>query len=164
VKNNAFWMLVLSVLAVILAHSSAGSYDLMYSERASVFVDLLMIMLFVSWVAWSSSHIKSKSKMAFFLLPCYLILMWLLWLMIWVPVDRLMVSCCSALASYSAFTYRFIAMYALSAGIMALALPGIWWWRTDCSKKSFYVPLFVLHVMFSVFIGLLAFGVSPTYR
>lgn len=163
-KKNIFWVFVLSVLAVILAHSSAGSYDLMHSGRASVFIDFLMIMLFVSWVAWSSSRIKSKSKMAFFFLPCYLILMWLLWLMIWVPVDRLMASCCSVLASYSAFTYRFIAMYALSAGIMAFALPGVWWWEKGNLRKTFYVPLFMAHVVFSVFIGLLVFGIPPTYR
>jgi len=165
VKKNTFWMLVLlSVIAVILAHSSARSYKLMYSGRASAFIDFLMIMLFVSWVAWSSSRIKSKSKMAFFLLPCYLIVMWFLWLMLWIPVDYLMAICSSVQASYSAFTYRFVAMYALSAATMALALPGIWWWRKRDSRKTFYVPLFMAHVVFSVFIGLLAFGIPPTYR
>lgn len=163
-KNNVFWVLALSALAVVLAHGSAGSYDLMYSGRASTLVDFLMVMFFVSWIAWSSSRIKSKSKIIFLVLPCYLILMWFLWLVMWIPVDRLMADCCSRLASYSAFTYRFVAMYALSAGIVALALPGVWWWQAVGSKKTFYMPVLVVHVVLSFFIGLLAFGIPPTYR
>lgn len=155
---------MLSALAVVLAHSSAGAFAFMQSRLASVFIDFLMVALFVLWIVWSSSHIKSTSRAAFFLLPCYLILMWFLWLMVWVPVDRLAAICCSDLAFYNAFSYRFVAMYALSAGVVALALPGVWWWRTDCSRKTFYVPSFMAHVVVSIFIALLAFGISPTYR
>jgi hypothetical protein len=163
-KKNIFWGIMLSTLAVVLAHGSAGASGFTYSRLVSVFIDFLMVTLFVLWIICSSSHMKSTSRVAFFLLPCYLILMWLLWLMIWIPVDKLAGNCCSELAIYSAFSYRFVAMYALSAGVVALALPGIWWWRKGSSRGIFYMPLFMVHVVVSIFIALLAFGVSPTYR